>query len=319
MSYEPINFCDGVYWSPDGKKRPADGLSVRMTAHCDNACDFCIAYTDMQNIRPMNIPKMIEQVKATGARSMQILGGEPLLFLDNCLEFVKGVEEQIDYMFFTTSLPYTIITQRDKFDELMQRTNSISISIQSTDSDTNNELLRAKKKFDRIALLEEIVQQYPDKVTVILNLMKGGVDSKEKLWEALDDLYSFGVKNVRINELQKATNWYVNFEEISEIEMKSPYAHGCKTPMNFYPGLKILVKRSCFLVENSLTATVEDVEKLEEKIGNPEKFAWQESNVLYEDGTLEGYWLTANDDNAVSIPTEKGPVLLGMPKLRIES
>lgn len=312
---KPRNFCDGVYSSNDGTFRKADGLSVRLTAHCDNDCSFCIAHDDMKNIRPVDVPAMVSAVRESGAKSLQILGGEPLLFLEDCLEFVKGVEDQIDYMFFTTSLPYTIVSQWEKFRELMERTQSLSVSIQSTDWEENNRILKAKKKFNRIELLEKIVGEFGDRVTVILNLVKGGIDTPDKLWNTLDDLNDIGVTRVRINELQKAGSYYVNFEELSGEKLKSPYAHGCKTFLeDFYPGMNVLVKRSCFLVEDSLAATEEDYAKLLDKEENPEKYAWQASNVLYEDGTLEDYWLTSRDDDNSPPPAR---VELGMPKLRI--
>lgn len=310
----PRNFCDGVYSSNDGTFRKADGLSVRLTAHCDNDCSFCIAHDDMKNIRPVDVEAMVAAVRKTGSKSLQILGGEPLLFLEDCLEFVKGVEDQIEYMFFTTSLPYTIVTQWDKFQDLMSRTQSLSVSIQSTDWQENNRILKAKKWFNRIELLERIVKEYGDKVTVIINLVKGGIDTEEKLWNTLDDLNDIGVSRVRINELQKAGSYYVNFEALTGERLKSPYSHGCKTFLeDFYPGMHVLVKRSCFLVENSLSATEEDLAKLLDKEANPEKYAWQESNVLYEDGRLEDYWLTARDDDNAAPPNR---VELGMPKVR---
>lgn len=330
-TFEPINFCDGVYWSPDGVKRPADGLAVRLTAFCDNSCSFCISAEDMLEKRPVNIPKMIEEVKKSGATSLQILGGEPLLFLDDCIEFASGVREQIKFMFFTTSIPYTIESQWEKFEKLMEVNDALTISIQSTDWKENNEILRAKKKFNRIETLKKIVKQYGDRVTVVLNLSKGGIDTYDKLWDSMDDLYSFGVKRVRVNELQKAPESYVSFEKISGISLKSPYAHGCKTNVKLYDSMSVLVKRSCFLVEDSLSGTEDDFLKLEEKERNPEKFAWQKSNVIYEDGSLAGYWEKSRK-SVLSEEVEEGyrelqdfnkdsssgsnKVSLGMPKIR---
>lgn len=309
--FEPINFCDGVYWSPEGVKRKADGLAVRMTGFCDNSCDFCIASEDMLNKRPMHVEKMIEGVKESGATSLQVLGGEPLLFLDNCIQFVEGVREQINFMFFTTSIPYTLVTHWEKFEKLMEINDALSVSIQSTDWKVNNVLLNAKKDFDRISVLKKIVAQYGDRVTVVLNLVKGGVDSTEKFYDAMDDLYSFGVKRVRVNELQHAPDQYVNFEEISGFDLGSPYAHGCKTVVKIYDDMHVLVKRSCFLVENSLMATEEDVLKLQEKIDEPERFEWQENNVIYEDGSLSDYWNEFRDDKPKS-----NTVNLGIPTIR---
>ena len=326
LTFQPINFCDGIDYSPTGQKKKVEGLAVRITANCDNSCTFCIASEDMKNKRHVNIPKMIETVLNSGAESLEILGGEPLLFLDNCIQLLEGVRHQVKYVRFISSIPYTLISQWEKFEHIMNmpELGILHTSIQSTNWKVNNQLLNAKRNFDRISVLKKIAENYPDKLMVVLNLVTGGVDNKGKLYESLDDLHAMGVKKVRINELQKSGNQYVNFENISGINMPSPYAHGCKTPIKIYEGLEIIVKRACFMVEETLTATEEDAAKMEDKYLNPQKYAWQENNVCYEDGSLSEYWEEARDvfttePSCGTDPQGDGdlkPVFLGIPTIK---
>ena len=295
-SFKPINFCDGVDHSPEAKVKELSGVAVRITSKCDSRCPFCIANADMQRVLPVNVDKMIETIKNSDIKTLQILGGEPFLFLNNCIKLVESVQDQIEHMFFTTAIPYTLVTQWDKFERVMKTTKNLYVSIQSVDWEKNNRLMNSKKDFNRIEILRKIVENYGDGVTVVLNLVKGGVDNYDELYYSLNFLREMGVKNIRINELQGAEDQYVNFEQIAGIKMESPYAHGCKTKMNIYPEVNIIVKRSCFMVEDSLGATDEDIEKLQYKLDNPEKFQWREKNVLYEDGSLEFKWVYNNQN-----------------------
>lgn len=316
---QPVNFCDGANAGKDFGVHPGEMMSVRITSYCSERCPFCIAAEDMKNKKEVNIPNIIKTVKKERPKSLSIIGGEPLLFLDNCVELVEGAKNVIKSSFITTSIPYTLKTHWKKFEKLMSyEMTQLTVSIQSLRWETNNKLMNSRRMdYNRIEILEKILNNYGDRVLVVVNLMKGGIDSKEEIDFSLDTLYSLGATRVRLNELQSAPAFYVNFEEIMNERFLSPYAFGCKSKLpKLYPGLDILLKRSCFLVEKSLGATKEDIEKLEHKIDNPKLYAWAESGVIYEDGSCENYWLTARDDGAVSIPDENEPILIGMPKIR---
>lgn len=296
---QPRNFCDGANAGRDFGVQPKDMLSVRLTAHCSERCGFCIAAEDMKTKKPVNVPAIIEKVREIKPQALNTIGGEPLLFLKDCIELNDGVSDIVDTNWFTTALPKTLSTQWDLFEQFMGNPIvKLIISIQSFDWKTNNQLMTSRNDYDRIEVLEKILNKYADRVQVNINLIRGGIDTKEKLYSALDTLASFGAKRVRINELQSAPLYYVNFEEISGIEMKAPYAFGCKTmmPKDFYPHMDVQVKRSCFMVESSLGATEDEVAKLEHKIANPDLYKWADSGVIYEDGSVTEYWQNFRED-----------------------
>lgn len=288
---QPRNFCDGAAAGVDFGVQPGEMMSVRLTAFCSERCPFCIAEEDMKTKLPSDIDAVIEAIKANPPRKLNTIGGEPLLFLDRCIKLNQGVEDVVEENIYTTSLPRTVLNQWELFQQFMESPIvSLIISVQETDWVVNNELMNSRNRFDRLALLERVLNDYPGRVQVNLNLVKGGVDSREKLYRALGHLASIGATRVRLNELQHAPDYYVNFEEISGMVLPSPYAHGCKTELeSFYPGLSIQLKRSCFMVEESLGATEEDVEKLEFKRDNP-LFRWKDEGVIYEDGSPSLYW-----------------------------
>lgn len=286
--FQATNYCDG---STD------ECLDVRFTAFCDNSCSFCIAAEDMKNVRSFNPEAMLEAVKKhTEINSLSIIGGEPLLFLDKLIEFMDSVENQaphIKNMYLTTALPYSVITQKDKFDKVMQKTSLINISLQHYNDKENNLILKAKNKYSRLSNLEEILSNdnYRDKVIINLNLIRGGIDSSKKLNKMLYILKEMGASQIKINELMNAPEDYVNFEKMIGEELDSPYSFGCSTKIDYFPGLETTLKRSCFVVESSLKATKQDLLKLIAKSTLPElEKDMSVARVLYEDGTVTNRW-----------------------------
>lgn len=62
----------------------------------------------------------------------------------------------------------------------------------------------------------------------------------------------------------------------------------------FAPSSELLLKRSCFLVEPSKTATFSDLVKV---VGKRIKNEKHKFGVLYENGKLENHWLTNEEVN----------------------
>lgn len=283
------NYCDGS----------ADGcLDVRLTNKCDSACSFCIAAEDMKVARKMDLDAMIASTKLTDSTSVSIIGGEPLLFLDKLLSYIERVKEEVPAIkdfYITTALPYTLVSQRSKFDELMEEhVTVLNCSVQHFDSDRNNLILNPKRKFNRLKVLEDIlkVSGNPEKIRVHLNLSKSGIATAEELNAALYFLREMGVQDVKVNELMNAPEEYVSFEEITGLELESPYYHGCSTSIDYFPGISTTLKRSCFVVEESRSATKLDLLKLEAKVEFPElQKDPSRMRILYEDGELSDHWL----------------------------
>lgn len=287
----PINACDGARRTPEGETIGDQSLSVRLTAACDNACNFCIAAEDMKISHNYQHDTVTKKTLESGTESVSIIGGEPLLFLDRLEPYVNSVRDHVKEIYLTTSLPITITNNWDQFIRIMNNIDYLTISIQEIKPLANNLLMNSKKRHNRIDILAEILR-VPDmrhKVTVSLNLVKGGVDSEESLKRAIDKLESFGLRHLRINELMHATDSYVSYEDIMGVTMPSPYANGCKTQL-LEGNLEIYLKRSCFMVEESLGATVEDVDKLNYKMDNPDEFTQPGWRILYEHGDYDLKW-----------------------------
>lgn len=285
------NSCDGIY----------ESLDVRFTKACDNNCPFCIEKTGLASLGKTDVPAIIKSVAKSGFKSILIVGGEPFLNIHSLYRFVLGVktETQVENIYITTSLPFSIcrnIECRNLFIEIMKLINGLNVSLQSTSSYLNNFILRATSKHDRIKLLDEIIHSSADirnKVRVNLNLAQEGVFDRVSLNGSVNKLLSLGVRCIKINELQNSSS-YVSFEELfPEVKLGSPYSTGCQTDITNYFTTKyndqvVLLKRSCFLVEESRTATFSDLIKLAVKRIKNKKHKF---GVLYENGTLSSHWI----------------------------
>jgi len=281
------NCCDGAF----------DSLDVRFTKACDNNCSFCIEKEGIPALPMAEVDNLITNTLKTKISSVLILGGEPFLYPERLLEYVKGIRPFVRTIYITTSLPKTMMNHGKEVFEIMKLINGLNVSIQSIFWKENNEILKASSQHNRLNILRALNDIWADKIRTSVNLVKGGLDTKEKLILTLRSLSdSFGCKFVKINELQHEKDLYISYEDIMGIKLPSPYSHGCSTMIDHFKeyGMKILLKRSCFLVEESRQATFTDLVKVIAKrhIKPQNKFA-----VMYEDGSVKGGWISGKKKN----------------------
>jgi hypothetical protein len=269
------NSCDGIYGS----------LDVRFTKACDNNCPFCIERPGLKDKGMVSTKVMVEKTFSTGIKDVLILGGEPFLFPKQLFDYVTGIRPFVEKIYATTSLPAGMFSYFGTFNML----DGINVSLQSLDWLENNEIMKASSNHNRIHLLQHLINMWPYKIRVNLNLVKGNIDSIDKIFDSLITLQKMGCRNVKINELQHSSDLYVSFDDITEVKTPSPFAHGCQTPIDLpYIFMNVVLKRSCFLVESSRQASIKDLIKA------VVKRRWKYTNkfaVLYEDGTITNGWM----------------------------
>lgn len=276
-----INSCDGRYES---------SLDVRFTKACDNNCAFCIEKEGLDN-QGQDVEKMIASTKASKKDTVLILGGEPLLNIGKVLEYVKGIRESKREIYLTTSLPQSIEKDYKGFQDILENLAGLNVSLQHYDWKKNNEILQAKNPYNRMSILSKILEEEAQatKVRVSINLVKGSIDSKEELETCIKELERIGVKHLKINELQDSEGSYVNYEKIMGKKLGSPYSTGCQTELEEREsGMRITLKRACFIVEPSLKASVRDGIKVIYKSLRKQDETRQE--VMYENGRVSEGW-----------------------------
>lgn len=282
------NCCDGIYNSFD----------IHFTSVCDNKCEHCIDLKyeglGIKKPEPEKIAKSIIE-KQEGYDDVLFLGGEPCLYLEELIECTKIIKKETNLkIFVTTSVPKVCYEKKELFIELLTLVDGINLSVQHNNEEVADEIRKTKTQYDRQAFYNSLPMK--DKIRVNLNIVKPFLYTKEDITNCLKHYDKMGFNSIKISEIQHGKEYFVSFEETFGLKMKSPFFYGCQTYLNMETIIKnfktpVLLKRSCFLCEETLKASVADGVKvaykfLTRKSGREYKYA-----VIYENGEKKGGWV----------------------------
>ena len=279
------NCCDGVYNSFD----------VHFTSACDNKCSHCIDQCyDGLHINKPDVDAILETIykNCDGVDDILFLGGEPCLYLDELLTCVKRLKSETKLkVYVTTAVPKVCYDQYEKFTELISWLDGINLSVQHYREDIADEIRQTKSQYNR----QEFYDSLPlkNKIRINLNIVKPFLYTKEDITACLCHYDNMGFNSIKLSEIQHGADYYVSFEKVFDLKMKSAFAHGCQTYLDMgtiIPGFKtpVLLKRSCFICEETLYATFADGLKALTQVFIQPKNKY---GVIYENGTLTKGWI----------------------------
>lgn len=279
------NCCDGIYNSFD----------VHFTSACDNKCSHCVdnCYDGLHIIKP-DVDSIVKTIinNDDGLDDVLFLGGEPCLYLEELIRCVELLRKYTNLkLYVTTSVPKICYDNRDTFEYLLSILDGLNISAQHYKEDIADEIRKKKSLYDRQAFYNSL--PYKDKIRINLNIVKPYLYTKDDLTECLKHYDKMGFNSIKLSEIQHGSEYFVSFEKIFGIHMKSPYANGCQTYIDMdkiIPGFKtqVLLKRSCFMCEETLKASLDDGIKV---ISTLFRKPTNKYGVVYENGRLEKGWL----------------------------
>lgn len=279
------NCCDGIY----------NSIDVHFTSACDNKCAHCVDlnYKGLGISKP-DVKAIVSTIIANSANLDDILflGGEPCLYLEELIECVEKLREKTGLkLFVTTSVPKTCYDNRDRFEYLISILDGMNLSVQHNSPIIADTIRRTESKFNRNEFYKSL--PYKGKIRINLNLVKPYLHIREQIEQCLKFYDKMGFNSIKLSEIQHGEEYYVSFAKVFDISMNSAYAHGCQTYLDMesiLPGFKtpVLLKRSCFLCEDTLKASFADGVKMLSRI-----FMRPRNNygVVYEDGTLTKGWI----------------------------
>lgn len=280
------NCCDGIYNSFD----------IHFTSACDNKCKHCIdmRYSGLNIVKPdVNaICKTIIE-NADGYDDVLFLGGEPCLFLDELIECVERIQAETNLKcFVTTSVPKVCYDKQDKFFYLIKILDGINLSVQHYKEEIADKIRNTKSKFDRQKFYSELPMK--DKIRINLNIVKPYLYEKDDIIACLKHYDDMGYREIKLSEIQHGKEFFVSFEKTFGIKLKSPFSHGCQSWVDmkpFIPGFKgrLLLKRSCFLCEETLNASIMDGVKVLYKYAR--RPSGGKYSVIYENGRKTAGWI----------------------------
>lgn len=279
------NCCDGIY----------NSIDVHFTSACDNDCAHCIdkCYAGLNIARP-NVDAIVETIveNQEGVNDVLFLGGEPCLYLDELIDCVQKLREKTNLkLYVTTSVPKVCYTERNKFEKLLEMLDGINLSVQHYDESVADQIRRTKSTYDRQFFYNSL--PHKEKIRINLNIVKPFLYTKEDVSNCLRHYDAMGFNSIKLSEIQHGKDVFVSFEQIFGIKLKSPYSFGCQTYLDMsevLPGFKtpLLLKRSCFLCEDSLKASIGDgIKAICNLFAKPKN----KYGVVYENGKITKGWI----------------------------
>lgn len=279
------NCCDGIYNSFD----------VHFTSACDNKCAHCIdnKYDGFKICKP-DVNAIVKTIvdNQDGLDDVLFLGGEPCLYLDELIDCVTQLREKTSLkLYVTTSVPKICYDKRDKFEQLIEMLDGINLSVQHYKEEVADEIRRTKSQYDRQSFYNSL--PHKEKIRINLNIVKPYLYTKEDLSECLRHYDAMGFNSIKLSEIQHGTDVFVSFEKVFNIKLGSPYSCGCQTYLNMEETLEgfktpVLLKRSCFMCEETLNASLGDGVKV---VCNLFRKPKNKYGVVYENGTLTKGWV----------------------------
>lgn len=279
------NCCDGIYNSFD----------VHFTSACDNKCAHCIdnQYEGFKICKP-DVNAIVKTIvdNQEGLDDVLFLGGEPCLYLEELIDCVSQLREKTSLkLYVTTSVPKICYDKRDKFEQLIEMLDGINLSVQHYKEEIADEIRRTKSQYDRQSFYNSL--PHKEKIRINLNIVKPYLYTKEDLSECLRHYDAMGFNSIKLSEIQHGTDVFVSFEKVFDIKLGSPYSCGCQTYLNMeeiLEGFKtpVLLKRSCFMCEETLKASLEDGIKV---VCNLFRKPKNKYGVIYENGKLTKGWV----------------------------
>lgn len=279
------NCCDGIYNSFD----------VHFTSICDNRCLHCIDNCfEGSGIAKPNVDAIVKTIveNKEGLDDVLFLGGEPCLYLDELINCVEQLKEKTSLkLYVTTSVPVVCKSEYDKFVKLIELLDGINLSVQHYKEDIADKIRKTESKYDRQAFYSSL--PHKEKIRINLNIVKPYLYTKNDISECLRHYDEMGFNSIKLSEIQHGKDVFISFEETFGIKLGSPFSDGCQTYLDMnkvLPGFKtsVLLKRSCFMCEETLKASFKDGIKVAYKAFNEPVNKY---GVIYEDGSLQKGWI----------------------------
>jgi len=194
-------------------------------------------------------------------------------------------------LYVTTSIPKTCYDNSETFFKILYRLDGINLSVQHHKEDVADLIRKTISKYDRQSFYNCL--PHKEKIRINLNIVKPFLYTKEDITECICHYDKLGINSIKLSEIQHGKEFFTSFEKTFDIKLGSPFYYGCQTyidPKIISSDIKtpILLKRSCFMCEETLRASFMDLTKSVYKIF--EKNTNNKYAVVYENGLLSTSW-----------------------------
>ena len=189
------HYCSLFGQTPDEVDEPTLTLYVR-TKFCNAKCAFC---TFANTAEKFNESKYIEVIKEITSKiklkKIAFTGGEPTLYWDQFKSMVNIAKDLSPDSKLTMNTD-GLRLQRLFEDPISNIFTNIHISRHHWDDNINNEIFKTKTPTGEILKYIQTLSENPYQVQLSCNLIKGYMDSKDKLYQYLEWVNTLGINNV---------------------------------------------------------------------------------------------------------------------------
>lgn len=286
-----INICD----------HSESELMVHLTKLCPNNCAFCIDKINKGvNTNKPNIDAIINSINKykDNVNSITISGGEPFIFMNELEILVNWIKDNTNlYLTIITSVPNICYSNKEQFFNILDKCDSIQISLQHYSNVISDRIRNSKSNFDRHEFYKEILNKFENKVLGSINILKPYFNTKYDIISNVCQFNQLGFKNIKIAEMFDADEYYIDIPKMLNIKMNSPFASGCKIKYtNIYDFVydgkpfngNLYIKRSCFYRTKLQKANIWDFIKICTRWMFSKKYFF---GVIHENGEIAPYWI----------------------------
>lgn len=188
-------------------------LYVVLTRKCNVNCKFCEYHNSVSDINIEKFSKTLDWLLSfCDITTIHFTGGEPTLELDKLKQLCKLIKQKDRLITTSVNTNGTRLEELENIEEL----DNIALSRHAIDDVDNREIFRS----DLVPTVDEI-KKFKDKHKLHLscNLIKGYVDSKEKIIEYLEFTSTLGINDVGIVSLMNINDFceqhYVEFNNLN--------------------------------------------------------------------------------------------------------
>lgn len=164
-----------------------------ITARCNQNCKYCHRFLKINDLSYNENLSILKNLKDSGINSITWTGGEALLF--------NGIDELLKYS-YELGIKNKIITNgklltTNRIDKIHKYLDSITLSIDSTDSDVNDYLGRGRNHFEEVREILDYIKKKNYNVKIRINsvVCKNNINNLKELTEFLNnyEIYSWRI------------------------------------------------------------------------------------------------------------------------------
>lgn len=249
-----------------------NGVNIKITNSCNCDCDFCIEKGGLETeVKP--VETLIEATNLLDFESVLILGGEPLIY-PHLEQYLKGIKNKRIYL--TTN--GTLLT--DEMAEMLSKyLTAINISIHHYTEEENRRVYKNPNyTFDNIRSAIKIFNKHKIPVRINANLVKGVLDTKEKVTSMIYFARFLGASSIRFAEMQNCEDLWVDSAKLFKGLPQDPYVDGCEQVVYENEDFRATVKMTCGFVNS-----------IKERPNDPTR-KQTTRKVIYPDGEILDGW-----------------------------